>query len=367
MSDRIDEQIDFDSDLPDGRLLARLLQRGVLVLDEHATLCFASPDACELLAATDEAALRDDWPAIVAQFCAAGIPRLPPDGIPFQGRIDLRRGEEVHPLRFECHAVAGDGRLRHVVLLRDRGRLMPGDRALLLASETLVNRPALSALVHEAKGPLNNFNLTLALLAAGIERLETSAIPEETFAQWRRYLTRLRAETMRLTHCLDDIHALTESPERAREPIDVGALLRDTVRVLHHDATMREVRIGLEIPPEPIRATGNPKLLQLALTSLAMCLLDVAPPGGNIRWRVEPASGTATVELRVSASPCVLPPGLVAEFFRISSAAESEHAAAIAGRTIIEAQGGEVALATGADGCAGFVLRVPAHGWRAPA
>lgn len=349
-----------DSGLRDGRLLSELLQMGVLVVDDHGALCFASPAACELLGVASESALRDGWPAIAAQFGVTDSPGRQHDGASFQGRIDIRSTPGTRALRFERHTIADRASLTHVILLRDRGHIVPGDRALLLASEALASRPVLSGLVHEAKGPLNNVGLTLALLAAGIGRVEPPAIAGEALARWRHHVDVLRTETTRLARCLDDIHRLADVPDPARERIDMGALLRDIVRVLRHDATLREIRIELELPDEPLRATGDPQLVRLALTSLTMCMLDVAPPDGNITWRVEPASDPTTVVLRVSASQCVLPPDLVAEIFRITRTTESVHAAAIAGRMIIEAQGGDVALATGADGYAGFLLRIPA-------
>jgi nitrogen fixation/metabolism regulation signal transduction histidine kinase len=342
-------------------LLSELLQMGVLVVDDQGALRFASPAACDLLGVANESALRDDWPAIAAQFGVTDIARRQTGGAPFQGRVDIRRTPDTRALRFERHTIADRANLTHVILLRDRGHIVPGDRVLLLASEALANRPVLSGLVHEAKGPLNNVGLTLALLAAGVRRADPPAIADEALARWRHHVDVLLAETARLARCLDDIHRLADIPDPARERIDMGALLRDIVRVLRHDATLREIRIELELPDEPLQATGDPQLIRLALTSLTMCVLDVSPPDGNVTWRVEPASDPTTVVLRVSASQCVLPPDLVTEIFRITRTAESAHAAAIAGRMIIEAQGGDVALATGADGYAGFLLRIPAE------
>src|SRR6185437_1642604 len=249
---------------------------GVLVVDDHGALRFASPAACELLGVASESALRDDWPAIATQFGVTDIPGQQHDGASLQGRIDIRR-MPGRALRFERHTIVDRARLTHVILLRDRGHIVPGDRTLLLASEALASRPVLSGLVHEAKGPLNNVGLTLALLAAGIGRVEPPAIADEALARWKHHVDVLRTETTRLARCLDDIHRLADVPDAARECIDMGALLRDIVRVLRHEATLREIRIELELPEEPLRVTGDPQLVRLALTSLTMCVLDISP------------------------------------------------------------------------------------------
>ncbi len=349
-----------DSGLSDGRLLACLLQSDVVILDEHGAFRFASAGACALLGAPSEAALRDQWPTLAAQFGLSDIAWLSRDDAPIQGRVDLCNGAGSHPLRFELHAFAQNGHPRRVLLLRGRDRIASADRVLLLASEAIANRPVLSGLIHEAKGPLNNFKLTLALLAASIERSEHSATPPETLARWHRYLGLLDTEGTRLVDCLDDMHALAQAREPARERIDIGALLRDVVRVLRHAATMREAHIDLEPPPDPIWVAGDPRLLRLALSSLTLCVLDVSPPGADVTWCIEPVVADIPARsLRVTASRCVLPPDLAAEIFGIRCATRSDHVAAIAARTIIEAHGGDIALATGADGAAGFALRIP--------
>jgi hypothetical protein len=56
-----------------------------------------------------------------------------------------------------------------------------------------------------------------------------------------------------------------------------------------------------------------------------------------------------------------LPPGLVDNLFRLSCVTDSAHSAAIAGRLIIEAQGGDVLVDNGDTGTPGFRIRIPAR------
>jgi signal transduction histidine kinase len=351
-----------DSGLPDSRLLARLLQAGVLVLDEDANLHYASPGACELLGAASDTELRAGWGDIGAQLRAGEWPQRLPDGASYYGRADLRMPGGMLAIRFELHETDGNGRPQRVMLIRQRERLLTADRALLLASEAQANRHVLIGLVHSAKGPLNNFNLTLALLAAAFARTDASATSPDRFARCNRYLEVLRTETTRLAHTLDEVNALASPHEPSREAIDACALLRDVARVLHHGATMREVELDLDAPQGVARLWGDPQLTRLALLAFTICMLDMTPADGRVALRLSAGDGPATaptISIMTSRGP--LPADLVAGLFRLTCTAESDYAAAITARMIIEAQGGDVALENNDSGPAGFLLRFPAH------
>ena len=62
--------------------------------------------------------------------------------------------------------------------------------------------------------------------------------------------------------------------------------------------------------------------------------------------------------LQVHATQAAFPPALVAKIFGISRIAESDHEAAVAGRLIVEAHGGEVTIDPEGDGRCGFSIRL---------
>jgi signal transduction histidine kinase len=350
-----------DSGLTDSRFLARLLHTGVVLVNERAGLAFASPLACAILGATDEAELRHRWTDVAAQLAITGSHEQSRDGFIRFGRADIVTTAGTTPIRFELHALSHDGRIEQVLLLRERGRLLPSDRALLLAIEAETSRHALSGLVHGAKGPLNNFNLTLALLATSIERAGSGPIAPEARARWTRYLDVLRTETMRLTASLDEMNALATPSPREHETIDVGALLHDVVRVLHHDAAMREIDLEVDVPEAPVLVRGDRGLVRLALLAFTITILDHTVADGRFVCRVAATRGDgAATTISIAASHGVLQADLVDGLFRLACTAESEHAAAVTARMIIEAQGGNVAIANGASGPVGFRLQIPA-------
>jgi signal transduction histidine kinase len=346
-----------DSGLTDSRLLARLLQASVLVLDARG-IVFASPGACELLGAASEAQLRSRWEDIAAQLGVAGWPDRLPEGAAHHGRADLATPHGPRAIRFEVHNVARAPGTQRIVLLRERDRLLPSDRALLLASEAQATRHALTGLVHAAKGPLNNFTLTLALLASTIERNGQAAVAAALRDRWLRYVDVLRNETARLAANLEEIHSLAVPTPASRESIDIAAMLRDVARVLHHDAALRAIELDADVPATPMLVVGDPRLVRLALLVFTISVLDLAPAQARVTWRAAmPAPDEHVTSLTVTTSHGTLPGELVASLFRITGTAESPYSAAIAGRLIVEAQGGDASVAN--DGGCGFVLRIP--------
>jgi hypothetical protein len=345
-----------DSGLPDHRLLARLVEAGTLVLDEHDGLRFASAGACDLLGASHEAELRAAWPALAAQLRVAQWPRRMVDGSAWHGRADVVTPRGPRAIRYELHVVDADANVHRAVLVRDRAHLLPTDRALLLASEAEANRHVLAGLVHAAKGPLNNFNLTLALLA-NLARANTQ--DADVAAKRARYLGVLQNEAARLASCIDEIHALTLRHAPAHETIDVAALSQDCARVLRHAATMREVSIDVDAPEHAVHVVADPQLMRLALLSFAIAVIELTSAGGRLGWRIAPPRDGA-VRIVLTTSQPQLPRALVRALFRLSCIAESAYAAAIAARLIVEAQGGDVVVHDGNDDAPGIELALPA-------
>lgn len=344
-----------DSGPQNAPLLSHLWQTGSVVLDERDDVAFASPPACELFGFADVETLRAHWPALRSPLRIADWPAASVADAPHCGRADISTPAGARAIRFEVHSLAG-AHARRAILVRDRTRLLPSDRALLLASEALTNRYVLTGLAHTAKGPLNNFQLTLALLAASLRRGDASP---DALARRKRHVDVLQSEVARLSACIDEVHALTLPHDPSREPIDLAAISRDCARLLRHGATMREVRVDLDAPDEPAIAQCDGPLVRLALLSLAICMIESVPSGGRIGWRVAPDAETPSIVLHTTEP--ALPPSLRAALFRLSCTAECEYSAAIAARLVIEAQLGEVIVQDDAGTPPAIVLRIPAR------
>jgi len=333
-----------DEDLNVGPLLARLLGVGVVMLDDAQRCTYADARARDLLGAADAAEVRDGWEHFRDRLRLPDLSTLRGEAS-LQHRVDVG-GSHGRRLRIEVHPLAMAG---YVVLLRDVSRLDGRDRLLILASEAQANRPAVSGLVHQAKGPLNNFHLTLALLASGLAR--GVAAPSDAVAtRWRRYLDVLQTEAARLTACINEIDERSQPGDGARCDVDVNALIADVARLLRHAATLRNATIKQDPFPSSPRVTGDAQTLRLALVGLTLFVLERTAAKGSLL--LEAQCEDDRVRIRITGTPGAAPDGLANALFQLTPVREVDVAQAVAARTVVESHGGEVSL-----------IALPPHTW----
>ena len=352
-----DQKTLHESSPYDGRLLGELLQPGVIVLDGQRQCSFASPRACAHFGAADEASLQRQWERIRGNLDLDDLPTLAIGDPPVQRRCDVDTSSGTHKLRYEVHAVGDSGVPQYVMLLRERNLLDGADRAQMLASECEANRHLIAGLVHDAKGPLNNLHLTLALLAAAVGKMEASNdnSNSQLLARCRRYIDVMQTEETRLAACLTDIHQISQPPDDTPDRVDVSSLLRDVGRLLRHEVRIREATLEVDVQ-QPAWTFGNRHRLHLALLAFCACVLEAARPGSTITLRVADGSDIARMRVDIFGSNVALPPAMTRAFFRVGGVAASDYPGVLAGRAIIEAQGGHVALVSRGDATTGFTL-----------
>jgi signal transduction histidine kinase len=328
-----------------------------VVFDDRQRFCYASARACAHFGAADDATLQTQWDDIRGKLDLGDLATLRPGDPPLQRRCDVETPAGTRKLRFELHAVGGASP-RYLMLLRERMLIDAADRAQIMASESAANRHLIAGLVHDAKGPLNNLHLTLALLAGAMSRMEASTDPDGMLARCRRYIDVMQTEETRLSGCLNDIHALSLHSDAEPEQLDVSALVRAVARLLRHEARVREARLDIDVPTSAW-TFGDAHRLHLALLAFSACLLDAAPPGALITLRVDDGGGTHDIRIDIMGRDVAIPPAVTAAFFRVSGVAASDFPGVLAGRTIVEAHGGDVAILGDDRIHSGFALTLP--------
>jgi PAS domain-containing protein len=344
-----------NSGLYDGRLLGELLETGVVVLDAEQRCRYANPRACAHLGEADEASLVEGWNAIRSALDLGDMSALQAGDAPLQRRRDVSTAAGTRKLRYEVHAVDSGSAARYLILLRDRALIGEADRVQLLASECEANRHIIASLVHDAKGPLNNLHLTLALLTSALAQSKGSDGAAETLARCHRYVDVMQTQEPRLADCLNHIHALAYRADATAELVDVGALLANVAHVLRHEARLHEAKLQLDAATSAW-TLADPHRLKLALFAFCACLVRASRPTSVITLGAI-ADGDA-VRISMLGTGIDVPPGIGAALYRISGTAASDFQAVFAGRTIIEADGGELTLVD--DGSVtGFSIRLP--------
>ena len=300
-----------DSGLSLCRLLADFLHVGVLLVDEAGICRFANEQACELLDVADEAAAGARWSALRGPIAPGK-----PDGAPVRQTFDLTTARGVRRLRVEAHALRDAGGVHYAVLLRDRAAIGPADRLPMLATRAQASRAVLSGLVHGASGPLNNFNLTLAVLDADVEPFDAFPHAAAACARLRRHLGVLRSEAFTLVSSLEELRALADRRPRDPARIDLAESVRDVARWLRHEAVVREAAIAADAP-SPAWVVADRDALTLALVAIASRLLGACGPGSVVRLSAEHVARERNCTVSIVVEPPAVPASLADELFAI--------------------------------------------------
>lgn len=85
--------------------------------------------------------------------------------------------------------------------------------------------------------------------------------------------------------------AFTRVSRSERKPTDLGVLIHDTVD-LFQQSTDRHPAITAELPPAPLILALDPVLIRHALFNLLANAAQANPPGGEVRVRLQAATGT---------------------------------------------------------------------------
>jgi signal transduction histidine kinase len=330
--------------------VGRLLKVAVITLDDAYDVVDADVSACALLDAADVPTLRSVWDELRRRPDFDRAVRETASDASGVASVSMSLGGRT--LRLDVRRFAPD---RYIVLMRDGRRIDEGDAVGLLASEALANRHVLSGLVHNAKGPLNNFYLRLALLASTLSR-ET---PNEgsASARWKKHVETMQQEAESLLKTVEAIGVLAHPDDSVDAEIDLNATLRDVARLLRHAATIHETAFDVQLPEATLFVHGNARTISLALVALATCLLESSSPNARIALVLSHDDDVARIVL--NAAPATLPAALPTIMFN-ARATDAQFIAQTTARIVIEAHGGSVRIASERSDAWGFALTLPA-------
>ena len=338
-----------DSGLALSRLLADFLHIGVLLVDEAGICRFANAHACELLDAEGEAAARERWSTLRAE-----IDVRTPHAAPVLRTLDFATDGGVRRLRVEAHALRDTS--VYAVLLRDRAAIGEADFLPLLATRAQSSRAVLAGLVHGVSGPLNNFNLTLAILDAAIEPSDGIPRAAAATARLRRHLGVLRSEASALEKRLDELRALAD--RRPQDPVrfDVATSVQDIGRWLRHESVVREAAIHVDAS-SPVWIAADREAMTLALVALTSRLLDACGPGSVLRLSTLRVDREQHCIVRIDVEPASVSAAFADDLFAVRPVTRDP--APATARVIVEAHGGTLAFQSDAQRCA-VVISLPA-------
>jgi signal transduction histidine kinase len=160
------------------------------------------------------------------------------------------------------------------------------------------------------------------------------------------------------------IEYLAQAPQR--EPLELGGLIEEAVESARPAAVVKGVTLTLHAPSGPCRLLGDGRLLRRAVQNLLDNALRHTPAGGCVRalWHREGAQ----LVFQIADTGAGIAPGdlphLFAPLYRAESSRNRRTGGAGLGltiaRRILQAHGGDLSAANGAEGGAVFTGIIPA-------
>jgi signal transduction histidine kinase len=332
--------------------LSRLMNMGILVLDQDAGLEFANPLALELLGADDLDGLKRRWPSLRGEL------GLVPEKLRGPGPVRVTAETKSGSLRLEAYSLEEEACTGHLVLVKDRRAVDVLETDLLLASQMRSVPHLYRVLAHDLKAPLNAMQLTLELLS---DPLSGPADPTRE-AKRQRYLAVLREEMRRLDRTLQTMLGENEPIGTASATFDLRDVVRDIAALLTPQARRQRVSVDLRVPEQVVEVTGMRERLKQAFLNVAINALEAMPAGGRLGLTLSRDGDNVAIECRDTG------PGMEAE--RVDEAYQLYYTTKKSGsglglyvaRLVAESQGGEIRIDSRPGQGTSVTLTVPARG-----
>jgi two-component system sensor histidine kinase ChvG len=200
------------------------------------------------------------------------------------------------------------------------------------------NEVFLVDLVHEFKNPVAAIRATAEGLTAG-EPADAARL-----ARLAGVLHRSSAHLdALLTQLLELARAEAGLPNEAREPFDLGALVRGLCAGIEADPRYRHLRVEVQVPEAPVRVVGVSDRIESALRNV----LDNGASFARHTLRVEVVAGEADAEVRIADDgPGISSDDVPRVFERFFTTRKDRRGTGLGlalARAVVEANGGRIA------------------------
>ncbi len=219
-----------------------------------------------------------------------------------------------------------------------------------------------SSLAHELNQPLN----AILQNAGAAHMMLTSSSSPPPMEEIVAILADIQRDDVRAGEVIRRMHGLLRKHEPTLHPVDLNALVHDTMALVQHEAVARSIQVTLDLSQPLDDVRGDHVHLQQVLLNLLLnamdAVADLAPD--RRRVRVETNWGDADVELSVldrGKGIAANPTSQVFEAFYSTKAKGMGMGLAISHR-IIEMHAGSMQAENNVEGGATVRFRIPAGG-----
>jgi len=225
------------------------------------------------------------------------------------------------------------------------------DRAVMMTAMT-------GSIGHELSQPLGSIRVN----ADTADQLIASnrATPEEL----RDILRDIGREDERATRIVDRVRAMLKKHDIDKRPLDVFAVVRESVAFVAHEAAARQVQIDCRLPSAPCFVLGDQVMLQQVVVNLLLNAFDAMAEAGtptDRRVLIDAVRGPGIVEISVHDSGPGIPAHLSGRLFEpfVTTKPNGLGLGLSIVSSIVTAHGGTISSHNAAEGGAVFCLTLP--------
>ena len=227
--------------------------------------------------------------------------------------------------------------------------LQQREREVLRAEQLAAVGQLAAGVAHEIRNPLTSIKL---LVQSGLR--DGSELGSED-------LRIIESEVRRMEKYLGAFLEFARPPKMERRPMELRALLIDTLSLLEIRSANSGVRLALEPSPEFDLIADREQLKQVFL-NLAINALDAMPAGGTLTLAARRVGGRARIEV-ADTGPGIAAKMLPRLFEPFASGKDTGLGLGLViSKRIAEDHGGAIVAANRAGGGASFYVTLPLHG-----
>ena len=300
-----------------------------------------------LLADLCEAAQRRDMTAMIRRLAGGDV-------VKYQELNLMARSGRLVPVDWSCSPIRDDsGKVSGMVAVgRDLSERRAFERHLYQSEKLAALGVMAGGIAHELRNPLS-----VSFSAAQFLLEETS---EPAFKQ--ECVGKIIDGIQQASTIIENLLRFARpSPSDRLEPVNLVALVRDTVSVLTPQAKLQKIKVLEDYAETAVPISGNPNLLQQVVMNLILNAIQAMPAGGEIRAVVRRENDEAVV--RICDTGCGIPAAHLGRvfdpFFTTQPAGKGTGLGLSICYTIVKQHGGVIGVDSVEGAGSTFTVRLP--------